>query len=68
MASPRRSEYDVTNTVRVCSPREVLRASERLLVSTWPRIELQPVEQAVEDFDALFRFRIRTKIRSTDPG
>jgi hypothetical protein len=53
MASPRRSEYDVTNTVRVCSPREVLRASEQLLVSTWPRIELQPVEQAVEDFDAL---------------
>ncbi len=53
MVSPRRSEYDVTNTVRVSSPREVLRASEQLLVSTWPRIELQPVEQAVEDFDAL---------------
>lgn len=53
MASPRRSEYDVTNTVRVSSPREVLHATAQLLVSTWPRIELQPVERAVADFDAL---------------
>lgn len=53
MPSPRRSDYDITNTVRVSSPREVLRATERLLVSTWPRIELQPVERAFEDFDAL---------------
>jgi hypothetical protein len=39
--------------VRVSSPREVLRATEQLLVSTWPRIELHPVEQALEDFDAM---------------
>ena len=53
MASPRRSDYDITNTVRVSSPREVLRATEQLLVSTWPRIELQPIERAFEDFDAV---------------
>ena len=53
MASSRRSDYDITNTVRVSSPREVLRATEQLLVSTWPRIELQPIEQAFADFDAV---------------
>ena len=42
MASIRRSDYDITNTVRVSSPQEVLRAVEQLLVSTWPHIVLAP--------------------------
>jgi len=58
MASIRRSDYDITNTVRVSSPQEVLRATEHLLVSTWPRISLAPVEQAFSDFDALFAGRM----------
>ncbi len=37
---------------------EVLRATEQLLVSTWPQIELAPVEQAFADFDALFAGRM----------
>ncbi|HTW75381.1 MAG TPA: HD domain-containing protein [Steroidobacteraceae bacterium] len=53
MASPRRSDHDITNTVRVSSPREVLRAVEQLLVSEWPQLPLQPVERAFEDFDLL---------------
>ncbi len=53
MVSARRSDYDITNTVRVSSPREVLRATEQLLVSAWPRIDLQPVERAFADFDSV---------------
>ena len=54
MASIHRSDYDITNTVRVSSPQAVLRAVEQLLVSTWPHIVLAPVERAFADFDALF--------------
>jgi len=54
----RRSDFDITNTVRVSSPREVLRATEQLLVSTWPQVVLAPVERAFEDFDALFAGRM----------
>jgi hypothetical protein len=53
MVSSRRSDYDITNTVRVSSPRDVLRASEELLIAAWPRIDLQPVERAFADFDAV---------------
>jgi len=54
----RRSDFDITNTVRVSSPHEVLRATEQLLVSAWPQTGLQPVEQAFADFDALFAGRM----------
>lgn len=54
----RRSDYDITNTVRVSSPADVLRATEQLLVSAWPQIALTPVERAFADFDALFAGRI----------
>jgi hypothetical protein len=54
----RRSDYDITNTVRVSSPHEVLRATEQLLVSTWPHIILKPLERAFTDFDALFAGRM----------
>lgn len=56
--SIRRSDHDITNTVRVSSPQEVLRAVEQLLVSSWPRVSLRPVEQAFADFDALFAGRM----------
>jgi hypothetical protein len=58
MASIRRSDYDITNTVRVSSPQDVLGAVEQLLVSTWPHILLAPVQQAFADFDALFAGRM----------
>jgi hypothetical protein len=53
MPSPRRSDYDITNTVRVSSPGEVLRAVEQLLVSEWPQLSLEPIERAFGDFDLL---------------
>ncbi len=58
MASIRRSDYDITNTVRVSSPQAVLHAVEQLLVSTWPNIVLAPIERAFTDFDALFAGRM----------
>ncbi len=58
MAGIRRSDYDITNTVRVSSPQDVLRAVSQLLVSGWPRIELAPVARAFADFDALFAGRM----------
>src|SRR5579863_5959824 len=54
----RRSDFDITNTVRVSSPQDVLRATEQLLVSAWPQIVLTPVERAFDDFDALFAGRM----------
>lgn len=53
MSSPRRSDYDITNTVRVSSPKEVAGAVERLLVSEWPQMQLQGLERAFNDFDLL---------------
>jgi hypothetical protein len=58
MGGIRRSDFDITNTVRVSSPQEVLRATEQLLVSAWPQIMLAPVERAFSDFDALFAGRM----------
>jgi len=49
MASIRRSDYDITNTVRVSSPQAVLHAVEQLLTSTWPQIVLAPIERAFAD-------------------
>jgi hypothetical protein len=58
MAGTRRSDFDITNTVRVSSPAEVLRATAQLLLGSWPRIDLAPVERAFRDFDALFAGRM----------
>jgi len=58
MTGVRRSDYDITNTVRVSSAREVLRAVEQLLVATWPQIQLGSIERAFSDFDALFAGRM----------
>jgi hypothetical protein len=57
MPSIRRSDHDITNMVRVSSPREVLRAVEQLLTATWPQIELGPIERAFGDFETLFAGR-----------
>lgn len=58
LAAGRRSDYDITNTVRVSSPQDVLRAVSQLFVSTWPRMQLAPLERAFADFDALFAGRM----------
>jgi len=58
MAGVRRSDFDITNTVRVSSPQDVLQATSQLLLASWPRIDLAPVERAFSDFDALFAGRI----------
>ena len=58
MAGVRRSDFDITNTVRVSSPQDVLLATSQLLVETWPRIDLRPVERSFSDFDALFAGRM----------
>ncbi len=53
MASPRRSDYDITNTVRVSSPGDVLLAVEQLLVCEWPELSFEPIERAFGDFDRM---------------
>jgi hypothetical protein len=58
MADTRRSDYDITNTVRVSSPQAVLRAVEELMQSTWPQMQLAPIQRAFADFDALFAGRM----------
>jgi HD domain len=58
MSGIRRSDFDITNTVRVSSAHEVLRATEQLLVTAWPKIVLAPVERSFVDFDALFAGRM----------
>jgi hypothetical protein len=57
MPNSRRSDYDITDSVRVTSPREVLRAVEQLLISVWPEATLPPLEHAFGEFDALFSGR-----------
>ena len=54
MPSIRRSDFDVTNTVQVSSPRAVLEAVTALYRPTWPGLSLDPVERAFEHFERLF--------------
>jgi len=54
MASVRRSDYDITNTVRVSQPQSVLQAIEQLVGSTWPEQSLLPLTRAIADFERLF--------------
>ncbi len=54
----RRSDFDITNTVRVSSPQAVLLALEQLTASTWPQIDMQPVRRAFADFEQLFAGRM----------
>ncbi len=54
MLNNRRSDFDVTNTVQVSSPRAVLDAVTALCRPTWPGLSLEPVERAFEHFERLF--------------
>jgi len=54
MFNNRRSDFDVTNTVQVSSPRAVLEAVTALYRSVWPKLSLEPVERAFEHFERLF--------------
>jgi len=53
----RRSDHDITNTVKTSSPSAVMRAVGQLMVSTWPGIDTAPVERAFRDFDDMFAGR-----------
>ena len=54
MLNNRRSDFDVTNTVQVSSPRAVLEAVTALYRPTWPGVSLEPIERAFEHFERLF--------------
>jgi hypothetical protein len=55
--NPRRSDFDITNTVRVSSAPEVARAVARLVISTWPDANAEPLKRAFTDFDDMFAGR-----------
>ena len=54
----RRSDFDITNTVRVSSPPAVLRAVSHLLFNEWPEADQRPLTRAFADFDAMFAGRM----------
>src|SRR5947208_898978 len=58
MTSVRRSDFDVTNSVQVSSPRAVLRAVEVLYRPTWPGLSMEPLARAFEHFEPLFAGRV----------
>ena len=51
MYSARRSDYDVTNTVRVSSAPEVRDAVLALYATAWPDMDFAPVARAFQDFE-----------------
>ena len=55
--SLRRSDFDITNTVKVSSANSVLQAVGQLLVTAWPGVNTAPVERAFRDFDDMFAGR-----------
>jgi hypothetical protein len=56
--SVRRSDYDVTNTVRVSSAPDVRDAVRTLFQATWPGIDFVPVARAFHDFEMAFTGRM----------
>ncbi len=58
MYSARRSDYDVTNTVRVSSAPEVRDAVKELLVRAWPDLAFAPLARAFHDFELAFTGRM----------
>jgi hypothetical protein len=54
MYNARRSDYDVTNTVRVSSAADVRDAVKELFDSTWPDAPFSPVARAFHDFEQAF--------------
>jgi hypothetical protein len=53
----RRSDFDITNTVRVSSPPAVLQAVEQLFAATWPEADTEPLRRAFAQFDDMFSGR-----------
>ncbi len=58
MYSARRSDYDVTNTVRVSSAPEVRDAVKDLLARCWPELAFAPLARAFHDFELAFTGRM----------
>lgn len=58
MNNPRRSDFDVTNTVQVSSPDAVRGAVTQLLVSVWPEINLRAMDSSFEVFALMFSGRM----------
>jgi hypothetical protein len=56
--SARRSDYDVTNTVRVSSAADVRDAVQQLFERAWPSAPFTPVSRAFQDFEAAFTGRM----------
>jgi hypothetical protein len=54
MPNPRRSDFDVTNTVQVSSPVAVRDEVARLFNSTWPDADFAKIDQAFAEFTRLF--------------
>ena len=54
MQNYRRSDYDVTNTVRVSSPADVLSVVSTLLEETYPGESFTQIQRAFRDFELLF--------------
>lgn len=52
--APRRSDYDVTDTVQVSSPAAVRKAVLGLFARAWPGADLATLGRAVDDFERLF--------------
>jgi hypothetical protein len=58
MYSARRSDYDVTNTVRVSSAPEVRDAVKELFLGAWPGMHFDPVARAFQDLELAFTGRM----------
>src|SRR5262249_17623138 len=54
MTNTRRSDFDVTNSVQVSSPKAVLAGVEGLYRPTWPGMSLDPLRRAFAHFERLF--------------
>jgi hypothetical protein len=54
MSNTRRSDFDVTNSVQVSSPKAVLAAVQALFRPTWPGMSLDPLSRAFAHFERLF--------------
>ncbi|MEP7314374.1 MAG: HD domain-containing protein [Pseudomonadota bacterium] len=58
MYNARRSDYDVTNTVRVSSAVDVRDAVQALFDQSWPGASFEPVALAFRDFELAFTGRM----------
>jgi hypothetical protein len=58
MQTPRRSDFDVTNTVQVSSASAVRRAVEELFAATWPGQKFPAFATAFDDFERMFTGRM----------